>query len=94
MRSAPLVSGVRVHRADDAHRARGILGWITADIDSVRVDGITLRTTLDGALVLGFPKHRGKDGTQFSTVRPRGEWERQEITRQLIAHVRAGGWLS
>jgi hypothetical protein len=71
-----------------------LLGWLSADIDSVRVDAITLRRTREGKLTLGFPEHTARDGKRFPTVRPRGHWERGEIERGLIEAVRRQGYVA
>jgi hypothetical protein len=93
VRSTPTVSEVRFHPANRAHRASGLLGWVTAEIDSVLIDGITLRRTREGRFVLGFPKHVATDGTHYPTVRPRGPAEREAITNRIVGYVRARGWL-
>lgn len=94
MRSTPTVSGIRFHAADRVHRATGLLGWVTAEIDSVLVDGITLRRARDGRFVLGFPERVAADGTRYPSVRPRGRPERDAITERIVGYVRARGWLS
>jgi hypothetical protein len=93
MRDLPRVSDIKFHVANHEHRMGGVLGWVTAEIDNVRVDGITLRRALDGHFVLGFPERVADDGTRFPTVRPRGQLERDAITSAIVRHVAARGWI-
>ena len=93
MRDAPRVERIRFHPSDRAHRDQGLLGWVKAEIDSVVVDGITLRRARDGRFVLGFPDRTASNGTRYATVRPRGQAERDVITERIVGYVHARGWL-
>jgi hypothetical protein len=91
MRSAPHIGEIRFHRADQAHGETGILGWITVQLDSAQVDGVTLRRTREGELTLSFPERRDRTGHRYPTVRPLGRAERHEIEAPLLARLRVRG---
>lgn len=84
------ISNVRFHPADRAHRATGLLGWLSCEINGLVVDGITVRRTRQGQLSVSFPKRREAGGRRRTTVRPRDERARAAIEAQVVAALRRG----
>jgi len=68
-----------------ADRAVGVIGFVRATIGGLVVDGITVRRSRQGELVLGFPMHRDRHGKNHAVVRPADDEVRREITRQILA---------
>lgn len=86
-------SDIRFHPADREHRDAGVLGWISAQIGSAIVDGITCRRTPEGAVTVDLPERRGAGGTCYPVLRLRGHVERAELELELIGYVEARGWI-
>lgn len=74
------VSGVQFVPAPDG---RGLLGFVTATVNGLRLDGITVRRTRSDRLCLSFPMRRG-------SFRPLDTTTRREIEAQILAAIRAG----
>lgn len=80
-----VVDRVELVTAGPDHAADGLLGWMRCRINrALRVDGITLRRTLDGRLTIAFPTRRDRRGRQHPYVAPVDEDVRREIERQLF----------
>ena len=64
----------------------GLLGWVSLVVnDTLRLDGLALRRTLDGHLALSFPARRDASGRQHTCVRPLDDRARREIEAQVFA---------
>ena len=65
---------------------RGLVGFVSIVVnDSLKLDAIALRRTLDGRPVLAFPARRDARGRQHSLFRPINDEARREIERQVFA---------
>jgi hypothetical protein len=85
-RTAPKVSAVEFRHAHHADQQRGLLGWASFVLDdAVLVDGVALRRTRAGRLVLSFPDRR------HPRLRPVDDEARRAIERQVFAALDAQG---
>ncbi len=83
------VSEIRFIAAPDAERALGLLGWVSFLLNgAVKLDGITLRRTRAGDLVLSFPERRDASGKQHAYIRPISDAARRDVERQVFAALR------
>lgn len=88
----PRVSKVQFRPAAGAQRDEGIVAWVSFVVDrGVIVDGVAIRRTLAGELVVIWPGHRDVRGKIHHHVRPVDDGTRQEIDAELIE--RLGPWL-
>jgi hypothetical protein len=88
------VGELRFHPADRAQRERGLIGWTTFELGSVRVDGVAVRRTRDGRLTLSFPTRVDDRGRLRAVVRPRSREAHEEIVAQVIAEIRRMGYVA
>jgi hypothetical protein len=80
------VSNVRLVAAPPAEATTGLLGWISCTLNgSLRLDGLGLRRTAAGDLVISFPARRDAAGRQHPYVRPVDEVCRRDIEYQILA---------
>jgi DNA-binding cell septation regulator SpoVG len=87
MRRRTLVTDVRL----TAHPAcqGGLIGWVAFTlIGAVRVDGIALRRSLAGDLILSFPERTDGGGRRHPILRPIDDRTRREIERQVLTALR------
>jgi DNA-binding cell septation regulator SpoVG len=76
------------------HRHSGLLGFLRCVVNgALAIDGITLRRTYVGDLILSFPERRSKEGKKHPIVYPRSQDARDEIERQVMAELRRQGEL-
>ncbi len=81
----PLITNVRFAAARQLDVQAGLLGWISCDIDTLRVDGITVRRSRQGQPYLRFPtRRRASSGREFSVVSPSSEHAKLAIERQIL----------
>jgi DNA-binding cell septation regulator SpoVG len=79
-----LVSSVRYQAADPAQTATGLLGFVSATLNGkLRIDGLALRRSLEGRLILSWPARRDANGQQHHFIRPLDGDARQEVERQI-----------
>jgi DNA-binding cell septation regulator SpoVG len=83
-------------RFKPAHTGDGLLGWASFVLDGdLVIDGVAVRRTLTGALVLSWPGRKDSRGRVHHHVRPVDDQARRELEDELLAHlhrhVRAGG---
>ena len=79
------VSHVQFVAASSQDFARGLLGWVSFNIDgNLRIDGVGVRRTLDNRLALSFPARRDGSGRQHPFVRPLDDATRREIEAQVF----------
>ena len=78
------ISNVRFSAAAASDVHSGLLGWLSFDLDSLRLDGIALRRTADGRLTLSFPARADSAGRQHPYIRPLNETTRQEFEHQVL----------
>ena len=84
--SSPLeVTDVSLHSARPDEAAVGLLGWVSCTVNSsLRLDGITLRRTMDGRLTLSFPARRDRSGREQPYIRPLDRVARREVEYQIL----------
>lgn len=84
--SSPLeVADVRLHSGCADQASSGLLGWVSCTVNaSLRLDGITLRRTVDGRLTLSFPIRRDRTGREQPYIRPLDRTARREIEHQIF----------
>lgn len=86
------ISNVSLKAATEKDCNSGLLGWISCVLDdTVKIDGITLRRTLDNRIVLSFPERRDAAGQNHPYVRPLGDGARRHIERQVFAALGLDG---
>ena len=86
MAEALRVSEVSFAAAKLVEQEGGLLGYFAVTLnDSLRLDGLTLRRSLDGRLVISYPSRRGRSGHQHFYVRPLNDEVRREIEFQVFA---------
>jgi DNA-binding cell septation regulator SpoVG len=80
------LTDIRFSAAPPWDRERGLLGWVSFNLSrAVRLDGIALRRTLDGHLILSFPARRDNQGRQHPYIRPIDDLTRQDIEGQVFS---------
>ncbi len=88
--TAPLqVTSVALIPAPDSDTHRGLLGYVTCVInDTLMLDGIVLRRTVDDQLTLSYPTRRDRSGRQHPVIRPLNEEARLHLEREIITALR------
>ncbi len=82
------ISDVRFVAASAEDVERGILGWISLVLnDTIQLDGVTLRRTLDGRLTVSFPARRDGKGQQHFFVRPLNDATRREVENAILTAI-------
>ena len=85
------ISGVAFTAAPDSDRERGLLGWIALTLNGqLRLDGVTLRRTLEGRITLSFPERRDGAGVAHPIVRPLGPEARRNLEDQVFRALGLG----
>lgn len=75
-------------------RATGLLGFLRLVLnDTVVIDGITIRRTLQGAIVVSWPEPHTR-GSSRRVVRPRDEDARAFLEREILKVLRRRGEVS
>lgn len=86
------VSNVRFTPTSSAEVRRGVLGWVAFELPTgFRIDGIVLRRSHRGDLVLGFPGRRGDDGRRHPYFQPMNEEARRWLEAAVIGELRRQG---
>ncbi len=86
------VTGVQLVSAGAAARISGLLGWVSCTLnDEVRLDGIALRRTSEGRLVLSFPERRDGAGRRHPYIRPVDDEARRAIEHEILTAIGLGG---
>jgi hypothetical protein len=80
----PNVSWARVVPAGRTLERRGLLGWVSLEINGLVIDGLALRRTREGRLALSWPAKRDRRGVDHYVVRPIDHKTRIEIERQVL----------
>ena len=84
MAEALRVTEVCLAPAREEDRRAGLLGYVSATVNGLRVDGLALRLTLDGRHVLSWPARRDRRGRQHAYVLPLCDRERRRIEREIL----------
>lgn len=82
---------VRFVRADDRLQREGLLGWASATIRGLRIDGLVVRVTALGRTAVFFPERADKTGKLHRIVWIPDADERDSLARTLLAVLRARG---
>ena len=84
--SPPRISDVHYTRATPGDRDAGLLGFASFLLDGrIRIDGVVVRETRDGRLVLSFPAKTSRNGVEHPYVRPIDTPTRLAIEAQVFA---------
>jgi hypothetical protein len=74
------VSNIRFVAAPPDVAATGLKGWVSCLVaDAIHLDGITLRRSAAGKLVLSYPRRRDGSGRRRYYIRPRDDNARRHI---------------
>jgi hypothetical protein len=85
MRDPLLVTDVRLHGAPPADVRQGLLGYVSCTLgDTLLLNGLTLRRSLEGRRYLAFPKPRDALGREHVNVRPLDASAQREIEAQIF----------
>ena len=88
MNSRTWVTNVAFTSAPRADARRGMLGWLSFDIDGTwHVDGVALRRTEWGRLALSFPSRLDRHGFEHALLRPTCDRARRVIERTVLAEL-------
>jgi DNA-binding cell septation regulator SpoVG len=80
------VTDVRFAEAPEGQHRFGLLGWIRFTLnDLVVVDGVALRRTRDGRIVLSFPRRADRHGNVHYDCRPVDNVAREAIQVEVLA---------
>ena len=80
-----LIDNVKFSAAGPQETSAGLIGWVALTVNGLlRLDGLALRRTTDGRLVLSFPARRDGAGRQHFYVRPLDDVARRDIERQVF----------
>jgi DNA-binding cell septation regulator SpoVG len=71
----------------DADFERGLVAFLRFRYGDVLVDGVCVRRTLDGRIVLAWPERRDGAGRRHAIVRPASEAARVELERAVLAEL-------
>jgi len=81
-----LVSNIRFVAASTADERHGLLGWASFVLaETLVVESVALRRTLDGRTVISFPTRRDRHGRQHAIVRPVDDAARCALEREVLA---------
>lgn len=70
--------------ADRDHQRTGLMGWLAVTVDeTLRLDGLALRRTLDGRMTVSFPSRRDSAGREHYYVRPLNVAARLRLERAI-----------
>ena len=82
------ITSVAFTTASAAHVRAGLLGWVNLVLnDTLLVDGVTLRQTVDGRLTLSLPERRDAKGRKHAVLRPVDDEARLLFERQVFAKL-------
>jgi DNA-binding cell septation regulator SpoVG len=85
------VSRVRLRRANSLDQQSGLLGFLAFELGPLFLDGVALRRTEQGRLILVFPVRRGRDGIAHPLVLPIDPAARAGIQDAVLTALRAQG---
>jgi len=70
--------------ANQRDQQGGLLGFLQIRYGDLLLDGVALRRSSTGRLVLSFPRRRTRAGAEFHYVRPVDDRARRELEAQVI----------
>lgn len=80
----PDVTNVHLTPASPLDQATGLLAFASFRLGRLQVDGITVRRTRAGNLILSFPARRDRSGREHPYIRPLDDAARQQIETQVF----------
>ena len=94
MRDSLKVTEVDFMPANAAARATGLLGYARVVLnDWITVEGVTVRRTREGRLVLSFPIRTDQRGARHGVAYPANRLARDSIEGQVIARLCEMGYV-
>ena len=84
MTPGPALCDIRFRAATQMDQQTGLVGYVAFTLGPLRLDGITVRRTLDGRLSLSYPARKNGRGVNHPIVRPLGEQERREVEFEVF----------
>jgi len=84
MSESPRVSAIRFSAAPARDVRSGLLGWVSFILGDLHLDGVAVRKTRDGRLVLSFPERRDARGNRHPIVRPLDDAARRQIEAEVF----------
>ena len=74
-------------RATDTEIRSGLMGYIMVEYGTLVLDGIALRRTTDGRLVLSFPARTDGAGRRHPYIRPIDDEARRVIEAAILGEL-------
>ena len=85
------ISTVRFTAASPEDVVHGLLGWVNCCLGgTVRLEGIVVRKTRDGRVVLSYPGRNDERGRRRFYVRPVDDRARRMIEQEVIRQIGIG----
>ncbi|TAH37719.1 MAG: hypothetical protein EYC70_07060 [Planctomycetota bacterium] len=76
---------IRFIEAGDADRHAGLLGWVSCTLDGrLRLDGLALRRTSEGRIILSYPARWDRSGFRHYLIRPLDTAIRRKLESQVL----------
>ena len=82
--SAPWNAHVRFTAASPADRAHGLLGFVAFDHGGLRIDGVAVRQSRSGRIVLSYPERPSRGGGRYPIVRPLDDATRRALEGRIL----------
>ena len=70
--------------ANQRDQQAGLLGFLQLRYGDLLLDGLALRRSSTGRLILSFPRRRTRAGTEFPYLRPVNDRVRRDFEAQVI----------
>lgn len=70
--------------ANQRDQQAGLLGFLQLRYGDLLLDGVALRRSSTGCLVLSFPRRHSRAGAEFHYVRPVDDRARRDLEAQVI----------
>ena len=82
------LSRIAFVRSSQVESRTGLLGWCSFTLGNlIRVDGVCVRRTREGRLVLSFPARRDRAGIDHPYVRPVDDATRRQIEDAILREL-------
>ena len=81
------ISNMTFSHALQRDRERGLFGYISFLYGGLRLDGITLRKTMQGKWTLSFPERIDPAGFRHPIIRPIDDESRLEIEHEVYGQL-------
>jgi hypothetical protein len=90
--SSPMVTGIRLRQPTRALAERGLIAWVDCQHGLLLLQGIEVRRTLAGELVISFPPTRQVRGRLSCAAKPVSDQARRAIQADIFAEMTRQGW--